>query len=146
VGRNNPIRGAQYGFDEVSYRDVRYLEQHKAIVNSWTKGAHGIGTGKLVGATNLHYDVNGHLTVLDRGFDHATGEHLYSRFAYDNEGHILTRADYPDGAAEINFFEGTAQDPETMVTTSSAWTATTRAASTCTPTATPWPRPRPTRP
>jgi len=102
------VDGDGYGFDEVTLRDVRYLEQSKRIANSWAKGAKG-----LEGATSFTYDSNGNLVFLDRGRKQDARENSVAVFEYDLEGHIIGRADKATAYTAADYFTGYAIDPDT---------------------------------
>jgi YD repeat-containing protein len=105
------IDGDGYGFNEVTQRDVRYLEQRKDVRNSFAKGAKG-----LSGATTFSYDANGNLVYLDRGKNQQTKERSEAVFEYDLEGHIIGRADKAGALAGTSggaeFFQGYEADPD----------------------------------
>jgi hypothetical protein len=105
------IDGDGYGFNEVTQRDVRYLEQRKDVRNSFAKGAKG-----LSGATTFSYDANGNLAVVDRGVNQKTKQRSLAVFDYDLEGQIIGRADkqgaLASGAAGAALFQGYESDPD----------------------------------
>lgn len=104
---NTRVEGADYGFDEVTTRDVRYLEQSKVIANSWARGARG-----LDGASRFEYDVNGHLTFLDRGRKQGAKENSVAVFDYDLDGQIIARADKATAHTSAEFLQGYDEDPD----------------------------------
>ncbi|HWI10593.1 MAG TPA: LysM peptidoglycan-binding domain-containing protein, partial [Burkholderiaceae bacterium] len=101
------VQGDGYGFDEITLRDVRYLEQSKTIANSWASGAE-----RLEGSTSFRYDSNGNLTLLDRGRKQGAGENSVAVFEYDLEGHIIGRADKATALTAGDFFAGYPSDPD----------------------------------
>jgi YD repeat-containing protein len=107
------IKSETSSFDEVTQRDVRYLEQSKTIENGKAKGTAG-----LKGATAFTYDANGNLIYLDRGVNQQTKQRSEASFEYDLEGHIIGRADKAGalagtgGTAGADFFQGYEGDPE----------------------------------
>src|SRR5713101_5652154 len=103
-------RGPDYAFDEVTYRDVSYNETHKRVENSWAKGADG-----LRGETSYRYDANGQLLLVDRGRKQDAHENTVAEFAYDNEGHIIARADRALADTDAGFFQGYVTDPDTTL-------------------------------
>ncbi|HXH10810.1 MAG TPA: LysM peptidoglycan-binding domain-containing protein, partial [Alphaproteobacteria bacterium] len=105
------INGGNFGFFEVTYRDVRYDEIRKQIEHGWAEGAAG-----LAGSTRFERDRNGQLIFLDRGRASGANENTVARFSYDNDGHILTRADASGPATDANYFQGFPHDPETTRT------------------------------
>jgi nucleoid-associated protein YgaU len=100
------IDGDGYGFNEVTKRDVRYLEQRKDVRNSFAKGAKG-----LSGATAFTYDANGNLSFLDRGKKQGSSQKSVAYFEYDLEGRIIGRADKATAATGGGYFEGFFSDP-----------------------------------
>jgi YD repeat-containing protein len=103
---NTRVDGDGYGFDEVTKRDVRYLEQSKTIANSFARGARG-----LSGTSRYTYDPNGNLALLDRGRGNGS-ENKVSAYEYDLEGQIIGRADKASALTSAAFFQGYASDPE----------------------------------
>jgi YD repeat-containing protein len=98
---------ADFGYDEVTFRDVRYDEQRKGVENSWVNNAVG-----LRGQTIFVRNANGELTFLDRGRKKDATENTVASFEYDNEDHIISRSDKPGAGTSASFFEGYARDPE----------------------------------
>jgi YD repeat-containing protein len=107
---NTRVDGNGFGFDEVTRRDVRYLETAKNITNSHANGAKG-----LEGATSFQYDANGNLTVLDRGRRQSGGNNV-AFFDYDIDGHIIGRADKATTLTNASYFETFDWDPGTGTT------------------------------
>ncbi len=104
---NTRVDGDGFGFDEVTRRDVRYLEMSKVITNSYANGAKG-----LEGATSFQYDANSNLTMLDRGRKQSGGNSV-SFFDYDVEGHIIGKSDKATALTAADFFETYDNDPNT---------------------------------
>jgi YD repeat-containing protein len=100
------VDGDGYGFTEVTQRDMRYLETAKNIVNSWAKGAE-----RLDGATSFTYDVNGNLSMVDRGRKKGANQNSIGVFQYDLEGHIINRADSPTAITSGDVLVGYHTDP-----------------------------------
>jgi YD repeat-containing protein len=107
---NTRIDGDGYGFDEVTKRDVRYLERSKTIANSYANGAKG-----LSGATSFSYDANGNLALLDRGTKTGSSEPTIAVFEYDLQGQIISRADKATALAGSDTFQGFTSDPAAQV-------------------------------
>jgi YD repeat-containing protein len=103
---NTRIDGDGYGFDEVTKRDVRYLERSKKVANSFAKGAKG-----LAGETKFTYDANGNLALLDRGKKTGAREASIAVFDYDLQGQIISRADKATALTGADFFQGFETDP-----------------------------------
>jgi YD repeat-containing protein len=105
------IQSETSSFDEVTQRDVRYLEQSKRIENGKAKGTAG-----LKGATTFTYDQNGNLVYLDRGVNQQTKQASVAVFEYDLEGHIIGRADKAGALAGTtggaDLFQGYEADPD----------------------------------
>ena len=98
---------ADFGYDEVTFRDVRYDETRKGVENSWVNNAEG-----LRGQTIFTRNANGELVFLDRGRKKDATENTVASFEYDNEDHIISRSDKPGAGTNAAFFEGYAQDPD----------------------------------
>jgi YD repeat-containing protein len=109
---NTRIKSETSSFNEVTKRDVRYLEQSKTIANGKAKGTAG-----LRGATAFTYDANGNLVYLDRGVNQQTKQRSVAVFEYDLEGQIIGRADKAGAlagtSAGADLFQGYTIDPET---------------------------------
>jgi YD repeat-containing protein len=120
---NTRIKSETSSFDEVTKRDVRYLEQSKKIENGKAKGTAG-----LKGATAFTYDANGNLVYLDRGKNQKTGQRSVAEFDYDLEGQIIGRADkagaLAGASAGAELFEGYAVDPEAASYQDDWWVST----------------------
>lgn len=101
------VDGDGFGFDEVTRRDLRYLETSKFLTNTWAKGARG-----LEGSSAFRYDANGNLTFLDRGRKQDAKQNTVAYFDYDNEGHIIGRADAPTANTDGGYFQGSVTDPD----------------------------------
>jgi len=101
------VDGDGYGFDEVTQRDVRYLERAKRVANSYAKRAKG-----LDGATSFTYDSNGNLTLVDRGRKQGASQNSVAVFDYDLEGHIIGRADKATALTNAEYFAGSHTDPD----------------------------------
>jgi len=104
---NTRVDGSGYGFDEVTQRDVRYLERSKRIANSYAKGAKG-----LEGATSFTYNSNGDLAMVDRGRKQGASQNSVAVFDYDLEGHIIGRADKATALTNAEYFAGSSSDPD----------------------------------
>ncbi len=96
------INGGDYGFNEVTYRDIAYRENAKRVENGWANGAAG-----LTGATTFTRNSNGELTFLDRGKSNIAA------FTHDLEGHILSRSDKNAPGTDALYIEAFQQDPNT---------------------------------
>ena len=101
------ISSNDFGFDEVTYFDVRYKEQSKIVTNSWVKKAKG-----LRGSTSFTYNANSQLVFLDRGRAQKARENTVATFAYDNEGHIIARADKATALTQAGYFVEYNEDPD----------------------------------
>ena len=84
---NTCIDGDGFGFDEVTLRDVRCLEQGKTVDNNWAKGAKA-----LSGASSFQYHPNGNLALLDRERKTDANKNSVAVFEYDLQGQIIGRA------------------------------------------------------
>ena len=111
--------GDGWRYDEVTTRDLHYRESAKDIRNSHGKGV------KFSGHTSFSRDPNGNLLYFDRGRarNEFTGQgatrNSVASFTYDNDGQILTRADFSPSDLAPSLFEGSPTDPQT----NGRWTA-----------------------
>jgi YD repeat-containing protein len=103
---NTHIEADKSRFDEVTRRDVRYLERSKKIANSWAEGTAG-----LSGETRFSYDANGNLSFLDRGKKTGAAEASIAVFEYDLQGQIISRADKATALAGADVFQAFDTDP-----------------------------------
>ena len=105
---NTHVSGDGFRYDEVTRRDLRYLERNKDIANSYAKGLE-----RLEGSTRFDYDANGNLTFIDRGRKKDAAKNSAAYFEYDLESQIIGRADKASAEVDANLFEGSAIDPAT---------------------------------